>query len=187
MDSAGSERAAIVGFSEGGSMALMFGATHPQRTQALIIVGSQARWTQTEDYPWGPTAEEYEAMLAEIRNNWPSMEYLFGAGAGMGEAIDPALRTWVLRWAQAGASPRAIVALEEMNSQIDVRDILPAIAVPTLVINRTGDVAALGGADEVLISGTVRDLIAGSGFDLADRGLHDLKGVEGARQIFAVK
>jgi class 3 adenylate cyclase/pimeloyl-ACP methyl ester carboxylesterase len=142
MDSVGTERAAILGFSEGGSMALMFGAMYPARTQALVIVGCQARWTQTADYPWGPTADEQEAVLADIRANWPSMQYLFGPGAGMGDDVDPDYVAWVLRWAQMGGSPRAIVALEEMIGQIDVRDVLPTIAVPTLVINRTGDPVA---------------------------------------------
>ena len=142
MDAAGSERAAILGASEGGSMASMFAALYPARTQALILVGCQARWTQTPDYQWGNTPEQEARMIDDLRRNWPSAEYLMGAGAGLGRDVDPAFLEWFLRYAQAGASPRAIVALEEMNASIDIRDILPTISVPTLVINRTGDPVA---------------------------------------------
>ena len=142
MDAAGSERAALIGASEGGSMAIMFAAIHPERTRALVLVGCQARWTRTDDYPWGLSREEDAAMLAELRRNWPSRDYLLGPGAGLGRDVDPAHLDWFTRYAQAGASPRAIVALEEMNGQIDVRSILPTISVPTLVINRTGDPVA---------------------------------------------
>ena len=142
MDAAASERAAIIGASEGGSMAVMFGALYPERTRALVLVGCQARWTRTDDYPWGQTVEESARMIADLRQGWPSVEYLTGPGAGLGRDVDPALLEWFSRYAQASASPRAIVALEEMNAQIDVRDILPTISVPTLVINRTGDPVA---------------------------------------------
>lgn len=142
MDAAGSEKAAIFGASEGASMACLFAATYPERTQSLMIWGAQARWTQTDDYPWGLTREENTRMLQDLREGWPAKQYLTGPGAGLGSGVDPAYLEWFVRYAQAGASPAAALALEVMNADIDVRDILPSIRVPTLVMNRIGDPVA---------------------------------------------
>jgi pimeloyl-ACP methyl ester carboxylesterase len=142
MDAAGSDRAAIFGVSEGGSIAVLFAATHPERTRCLITWGCQATWIQTEDYPWGLTPEESGRKLEMLRRGWPSREYLLGWGAGLGKDVDPAFLEWFMHYAQSGASPAAIVALEELNDQIDVRDILPSVRVPALVMNRTGDPVA---------------------------------------------
>jgi pimeloyl-ACP methyl ester carboxylesterase len=79
MDAADSERAAIFGLSEGGSMAAMFAATYPERTHSLIFWGVQARWVRTDDYPWGQTPEEWDGMIRQVREKWPSPEYLLGA------------------------------------------------------------------------------------------------------------
>jgi len=142
MDAAGSARAAIFGNSEGGSMASLFAATFPERTRSLIIWGSQARWVKTDDYPWGLTEEEQARMIAELRARGATLEYLTGPGAGLGQNLDPALLELGLRYFRAAASPSAFAAYEEMNGQIDIRDILPTIRVPTLVMNRTGDPVA---------------------------------------------
>ncbi len=142
MDAASSDRAVIFGQSEGASMACLFAATYPERTRSLIIWGGQARWVRAEDYPWGLTPVEYKRMVEHVREHWPSAEYMTGAGAGYGPDADPALLESALRAAQAAASPSAVAALEEMNAQIDIRDILPTIRVPTLVMNRTGDPVA---------------------------------------------
>jgi class 3 adenylate cyclase/esterase/lipase len=141
MDAAGSERAAIFGVSEGGSMASLFAATYPSRTRALIIWGTQARWTKTADYPWGQTKEEYERMIADLGENGVTLEYVTGGGAGLKNA-DHAYIEWAMRYMRAGGSPSAFVALERMNAQIDIRGILPSIKIPTLVMNRTGDPVA---------------------------------------------
>jgi pimeloyl-ACP methyl ester carboxylesterase len=97
---------------------------------------------QAEGYPWGLTPAEHEQMIKHVREHWPSAEYLTGAGAGLGSDVDPSVLDFWMRYAQAGASPSAVAALEQMNGQIDVRDILPTIRVPTLVMNRTGDPVA---------------------------------------------
>ena len=141
MDAAGSEKAVLYGVSEGGSMACLFAATYPTRTRALILWGTQARWTRTPDHPWGPTEEEYLQTADLLGENGVTLEFLTGSGAGLG-AADPAYLDWFIRYARAGASPAAFAALERMNSQVDVRDILSAIQAPTLVMNRTGDPAA---------------------------------------------
>jgi len=142
MDAAHIESATIFGASEGGSMTCLFAATYPERTRSLMTWGSQARWIKTDDYPWGLTPEENEQMLAEIRMEWPSKYYLFGPGAGVSKDIDPAMLDFYVRYMRAGGSPSAVIAYEEMNAQSDIRDILPSIHVPALIMNRTGDPVA---------------------------------------------
>ena len=139
MDDVGSRQAAIFGLSEGGSMACLFAATYPQRARALLLWGVQARWVRADDYPWGLTQEEYDRGVKELAEKGATVDYLLGWGAGMPKNTDPDSLESFLRFFRAGASPSALVALETMNSQIDIRPILPTIRVPTLVMNRTGD------------------------------------------------
>ena len=141
MDAAGSERAFIFGVSEGGSMACLFGATYPSRTRGIIIWGTQARWTKTDDYAWGMGAEEYQRMIDDLGENGVTLSYITGGGAGL-KNTDPAYLDWFMRYGRAGGSPSAFVALERMNAQIDIRGILSSIRVPTLVMNRTKDPVA---------------------------------------------
>jgi len=142
MDAAGSERAVVFGLSEGGSMACMFAALYPERTRALVAWGAQARWVQSGDYPWGLTPEDSRRMIEDIRANWPSEWYIRGPGNGLGPDATMADVETTARRLRAGASPAAAAALEEMNQQIDTRDILPSIQVPSLVMNRSGDPVA---------------------------------------------
>jgi class 3 adenylate cyclase len=142
MDAVGIERANLFGGSEGGSMACMFAATYPQRTNALLIWGAQARWIKSPDHPWGQTEAEHEAMLDMISDDWPSLEYVIGPGAGLGKDADPARIESLMRYMRAAASPSAVLAYERMNAEIDTRAILPLIQAPTLVMNRTGDPVA---------------------------------------------
>jgi pimeloyl-ACP methyl ester carboxylesterase/class 3 adenylate cyclase len=141
MDAVGSRRAAIMGFSEGGPMSMLFAATYPERTAALVLYGTHATWFHAEDYPWMPTREEWRAGIAESDGRrgtepWCNERLL---GLAPSTAHDDATRKWWRRWVQASASPGAIRALSVMNSEIDVRHTLPAIRVPTLVLNRVGD------------------------------------------------
>lgn len=139
MDAVGLERAVIFGRSEGGQMACLFAATYPERTVALVTWGTMARWVQAEGHPWGLTSDEYDALLVELAENWPSEYYVRGPGAGLGEDADPELVAFVMRMIQAGASPAAVVALERMNGDVDIRDLLPTISVPTLVMCNSQD------------------------------------------------
>ena len=139
MDAVNSKRATIYGVSEGGSMACLFAAMYPDRTRSLVLYGTQARWVRADDYPWGPTRAVYDQMIEQVRETWPSREYLMGWGAGLGRDADPAVLEWWVRYAQAGASPSSLAVLEAMNGEIDIRAILPTIRVPTLVLHRTGD------------------------------------------------
>ncbi len=136
MDAVGSERAALYGYSEGGPMCCLFAATYPNRVSALVLYASYAkRRDPDEDYPWAATWEERQAYAAEVERTWGEE----ADRTRMGANVDEALSDWWLRRARAAASPGAARDLILMNSQIDVRHVLPTIAVPTLVLHRTGD------------------------------------------------
>ncbi len=135
MDAAGSENAVVVGVSEGGPMAVLFAATYPARTRALVLYGTYARRTRAEGYPWAQTLEERIEYAASIESEWG----LASDMQRMCPTADEAMARWWQRRARASASPGAARALIEMNSRIDVRDVLPAVHVPTLVLHRRDD------------------------------------------------
>ena len=137
MDAAGSERAVLLGVSEGGPMCSLFAATYPEKTDALIMIGSYARRLRDVDYPWGPTRSERDAFCRRLLDEW-------GGPVGIEErapsmAGDEAFRTWWASYLRMGASPGAAVALTEMNAEIDIRNVLPSVRVPSLVLHRSGD------------------------------------------------
>ncbi len=137
MDAVGSERAVLCGVSEGGPMCCLFAATYPERTTALIMIGSYARRIRADDYPWGPTADQHAEFLESIRHQW-------GGPVGIearapSKANDTEFRKWWATYLRMGASPGAALALTRMNAQIDIRPILRTIQVPSLVIHRSGD------------------------------------------------
>jgi pimeloyl-ACP methyl ester carboxylesterase/DNA-binding winged helix-turn-helix (wHTH) protein len=137
MDAVGSERAALCGVSEGGPMCSLFAATHPDKTLALIMIGTYAKRIRDADYPWAPTPEHRQQFFDEMRDQW-------GGPVGLEErapsvAHDPQFRQWWATYLRMGASPGAALALTQMNAEIDVRQVLPSIRVPTLVIHRTED------------------------------------------------
>jgi class 3 adenylate cyclase len=137
MDAVGSKRAALLGHSEGGNMCVLFSATHPERTTALLLVGSYAKRIRSEDYPWAPTVEERAREIEETEATWGSPE-AFRALAPSKEN-DPDFQRWIGRYLRQSASPKAAAALLRMNTQIDVREVLPTIGVPTLLLYRTHD------------------------------------------------
>ena len=150
MDAVGIDSAVIFGASEGASMAALFAATHPERTRALLTWGAMARWVATDDHPWGLTREEADRLIRDVQDNWPSEWYIRGPGAGLGPDAGEALVQFCVRYCRAAASPSAAAAYERMNAEIDIRPILGAIKVPTLVMNRTGDpVAPCAGARDM--------------------------------------
>ncbi len=137
LDAVGSKRAALCGVSEGGPMCSLYAATYPDKTAALVMIGTYARRIRDVDYPWAPTVEAREVFLRSIREEW-------GNPVGIAErapsrAHDPEFRDWWAKYLRMGASPGAADALTRMNSEIDIRPVLPTIRVPTLVIHRTGD------------------------------------------------
>jgi pimeloyl-ACP methyl ester carboxylesterase/class 3 adenylate cyclase len=136
MDAAGSDRAALFGYSEGGPLAILFTATYPQRVRALVLYGTYAKRSEPEtDYPWCETAEERAGYAAAIEREWGVEADL----SRMAPTADESLARWWMARARAAASPGSARDLVVMNSQADVRDVLPAVRAPTLVIHRTGD------------------------------------------------
>ena len=135
LDAVGSENAALLGHSEGGSMSLLFAATYPERSRALVLFGAFAKRLRSDDYPWAPSLEERLATIDEVERDW-------GAGLDITDYApdeDPGLLEWYSTCLRRSASPGAAAALLRMNSQIDTRHVLPTIRVPTLVLARTGD------------------------------------------------
>jgi pimeloyl-ACP methyl ester carboxylesterase len=137
LSAAGSHRAALLGVSEGGPMCSLFAATYPDKTEALIMIGTYARRLRADDYPWAPTEEEREEFCREILDRWGGPVGIEVRAPSL--ATDRAFRDWWAAYLRMGASPAAAVTLTRMNAQIDVRHVLPSIQVPTLVIHRTGD------------------------------------------------
>jgi class 3 adenylate cyclase len=135
MDAVGSKRAAIFGVSEGGNMSMLFAATYPERTIALATFGCTAKRVYSPDYPWAPTPEQRAQAFDEVERLWTTgLDW---------EDIAPSLDRLQLdelsRYYRRCATPGAALALMKMNTNVDVRDVLPSIRVPTVVIHRTDD------------------------------------------------
>ncbi len=141
MDASGCERAAVVGISEGAPLAISFAVAHPKRVSALILYGPLTKATRTDDYPWAQPAEWWEEVAVHFEQAWGSPEYLEAdvAWRAPSERGNDAFVRWWGIYRRLGASPGAAADLARMNAQIDVRDLLPQVAVPTLVIARDRD------------------------------------------------
>jgi class 3 adenylate cyclase len=137
MDEIGSERAVVMGNSEGGNMCVLFAATYPERTEALVTVGIYVKRVWSPDYPWAPTPEERGKWLDLLAEGWGGVVDL--ATLAPSVAGDEAFARWWARYLRMSAGPTAAVALGRMNTQIDVRAVLPTIRVPTLVLHSVGD------------------------------------------------
>ena len=137
MDAVGSVRAALYGYSEGGAMCALFAVTYPTRTSALIMGGAYARLTRTPDYPWGPTAEQFEATVEQIEREWGGPVGVDMRAPSM--AKDERFRQWWGRLLRGSASPAGGAALMRMSAHLDIRHILPSIRVPTLIMHSIND------------------------------------------------
>lgn len=145
LDAVRSERAALFGYSEGGVLCALFAASYPTRTSALIMHGSYARLTWRPDYPWGPTDEERSAFIDESVRDWGRPIGIDSRAPSM--AHDERFRHWWARFLRLSVSPTAFSTLSRMNAQIDIRHVLPAIRVPTLVLHSVNDQALpIGGS-----------------------------------------
>lgn len=138
MDAAGSRRAVLIGSTEGGAMCALFAATYPERTAALIMYGAYAKRLKSPDYPWGPSLEERDQFYATMLRQWGGPAVLEYLAPSMIE--DERFCRWWAGFLRRSASPHAAVTLTQMNTGIDIRGVLGAIRVPTLVLHRTGDV-----------------------------------------------
>ena len=137
MDAAGSERAGIFAQLEGGAMAALFAATHPERTTALILYEAMARMSWAPDYDWAMPIEQREAYLANGIDTWGDGSRILDLAPK--SSSNTRLRNWFARLERLSASPGTAAALMRMNGQVDVRAVLPSIQVPTLVLHRTED------------------------------------------------
>jgi class 3 adenylate cyclase len=138
MDAAGSERAVLMGISEGVPMSILFGATYPERVEALVCYGGMARSTEAEDYPFAPPVE------ALVESGFDLVLPFWGQGAVIevsspSQADDPEARAFAARMERASASPGMLAALARMFVEIDVRDVVPTVQVRTLVLHRRFD------------------------------------------------
>lgn len=137
MEAAGSERAAVVGISEGVPMSLLFAATHPELVSALVLYGGMARSTWAPDYPWATPVEALRESSAELLPHLNDGTILEVMAPSL--ADDPQARQMFARFQRYAASPAMLKQNMEMFLDIDVRPILPAIDVPTRVLHRRGD------------------------------------------------
>jgi pimeloyl-ACP methyl ester carboxylesterase/DNA-binding CsgD family transcriptional regulator len=137
MDAVGSARAALLGISEGGTLSLLFADAHRERTQALVLYGSWARRLAGPDYPYGPSAEQLDEVVSGMERGWATGEWWDG---GQPSAADDARhRAWWARYLRMAASPAMAQNVIRMNMRLDIRDLLPKIDLPTLILHRSGD------------------------------------------------
>jgi len=139
MDAANVDRAALFGFSEGGAMSALFGATYPDRISSLVLWGATPRISWADDWPWGVTRSEGIAQLKSVESG--QFNEHFGLDFFVpGVADEPDMVRWWNRTSRLSASPGMYVALIKTNGATDVRSVLPTISVPTLILHRSDDI-----------------------------------------------
>ncbi len=138
MDAVGSRRAALFGLSEGASMSILFAATYPERTAALVLRSPFARTLWAPDYPWGRTEEEYEREIERQLRIYGHREQARETVRGLGRWDAEELEAFV-DYLRFSASPGMLEALLRMNKEIDIRHVLPAVRVPTLILHGEKD------------------------------------------------
>lgn len=135
MDAAGSDRATVVGVADSGPMAILFAATHPERVSSLVLVNTGARLVRGgDDYPWGLSADDVDRFLRRAKETWGTggLTDVFSPTA----AADERYRQWWAKYQRMGASPGRSTGMARLIFDMDVRDVLPSIRVPTLVLHR---------------------------------------------------
>ena len=137
LDEVGSKRAALLGISEGGTLSMSFAHVHPERAQALILYGSWARRLAGPDYPWGPSEDDLEVLLERMDQGWATGAWWDGGRPSRSDTRRH--RAWWARYLRMSASPAMAQDLIRMNVRLDIRDLLPQITPPTLILHRTGD------------------------------------------------
>lgn len=177
MDAAGAERAAVVATFEAGSMAALYAATYPDRVAALVLYNPIAKGDWAPDYPFASTDEEWRSALAETRERWGEPEFFaeIARDIAPSRSDDAAFIAWFSKALRSGASPGAAVAIQRMARDVDIRDVLPSIRVPTLVlhVSRHADESRyvadrIPGARRVAIAGpdTMIFLVSGIGDEI---------------------
>jgi class 3 adenylate cyclase len=183
MDAAGSERAVLFGMDDGGALCTLFAASDPGRVSALVLFAVWAKYFRSPDYPWGWTKQQDEIWMQRVESHWGTEEF-WADSAYVSPHIsgDPGrVRAWA-RYARLSASRGAALATARMQAETDIRAVLPAVMVPTLVMHRTGDTAEpveqaryiaehVPNAEVVELPGTEHAPFAGD----ADRVLRELR------------
>jgi pimeloyl-ACP methyl ester carboxylesterase len=137
LDAVHSPRAALLGYSEGGPMCALFAATYPDRTAALIMIGSYARRIWAPDYPYGTTRQAWDEFADSVVRDWGGPVGLDARAPSV--ASDPRFRDWWARYLRLSGSPATGRSVLIMNGEIDVRHVLPAIRVPTLILHNVNE------------------------------------------------
>ena len=140
LDAIGSRSTALFGHVDGGAMAALFAATYPERVFALVLFQAKPRFVRAPDFPWGPTREEYERETEELAERRGSVQYARERARGWFPGADETEIRDQARWRRLSASPAAFKSLRRMNMDIDVRAVMLAVRVPTLVVYRSGDI-----------------------------------------------
>ena len=136
LDAVGIERAVLVGLGEGGQTCALFAATYPERTEALVLVNTPARAVAADDYPFGMRAEEWRAELREVRENWGARDDFEAQARQANPAADDEFIDWYVTCQRFCASPGAALTFFRVYGETDLREMLPTIRVPTLVLYR---------------------------------------------------
>lgn len=140
MDEVGSERAAVMGESEGGPLAILFAAAHPDRARALILQGAEVRERRDAEWPWGEsTQDEHEAYLAGLPARWGQVSERTLRALAPSASPEPWMMDWLSRVLSSSATPNTAEAFIRMAFEIDVRDVARTIRVPTLVLHAVDD------------------------------------------------
>jgi class 3 adenylate cyclase len=177
LDQVGSERGALFGAFDGGHMSMVFAATYPERTVALMLLGSPAKARRSSDYPWGLPEDWIIQDMAKMEAGWGGLEYARQIVPELDPSVgaDQRFIEWYARYLRRGASPGAALALTRMWNETDMRGVLPAIRVPTLVLGRPDAVFPLQGgqADRYLaeqIPGAELVEVSGTDFNFWTNG-----------------
>ena len=137
LDAVGAQRASLLCLNEGGSMAMVYAAAHPERVDALVLYGAYAAPTRSDELWWAPGPESYDLTAQFVEEHWGTGDLL--AGLAPSRAGDAAFHGWLAKLERVAASPRSAAALVRLMGATDVTAILPQISVPTLVLHRAGD------------------------------------------------
>jgi class 3 adenylate cyclase/alpha-beta hydrolase superfamily lysophospholipase len=135
LDAAGSRQAAVIGDTEGGPMAMLLAASAPDRVMALVLLNTFARWRRAPDYPIGMPDATVDKLLEQYDRHWGQLPDMLALTAPS-VADDPRMREWFIRYQRMSMPPGAAAKMYRWMTKVDVRSVLPAISVPTLVLHR---------------------------------------------------
>jgi class 3 adenylate cyclase len=137
MDAAGSERAVVFGLGDAGPLCVLFAATYPERTSALVLFNSAPRFVRNPELPWLPTRAEQEFEAEQFERHWGEPDYMSGIVRTLNPGLTDAELPSVLRLLRLSVSPGSAAGYVRMNMDVDVCDVLPLVRVPTMVMHRS--------------------------------------------------